>query len=190
MVGNLSFFNIICNYLVLNSRSMKRIGLLSDTHSYLDDRILEYLSECDEIWHAGDIGNVETAQKLTGTKPLRAVCGNIDGTELRHDFPERQSFCCEGVRVLIIHIGGYPGHYTPEARKEIISSNPKLFISGHSHILKVIYDPKYQLLHINPGAAGIQGFHQIRTLIRFTIDKELIKDLEVIELGRKGVISM
>jgi len=169
---------------------MKRIGLLSDTHGYLDDRILTYLRECDEIWHAGDIGNVETAQKLSVLKPLRAVSGNIDGTELRHDFPLKLRFWCEEVEVLIIHIGGYPGHYAPETRKEISSSTPKLFISGHSHILKVIYDEKYQLLHINPGAAGIQGFHQIRTLIRFTIDKALIKDLEVIELGRKGIISM
>jgi len=169
---------------------MIRIGLLSDTHGYLDERILTYLEECDEIWHAGDIGNFETAQQLSVLKPLRAVSGNIDGTELRQDYPLRLRFKCEEVEVLIIHIGGYPGHYTTEALREIISSTPKLFISGHSHILKVIYDPKYQLLHINPGAAGIQGFHQIRTLIRFTIDKELIKDLEVIELGRKGVISM
>jgi len=169
---------------------MKRIGLLSDTHGYLDERMLTYLGECDEIWHAGDIGNLETAQRLSALKPLKAVCGNIDGTELRQDFPVKQRFWCEQVEVLIIHIGGYPGHYTPEARKEISTSAPKLFISGHSHILKVIYDPKHQLLHINPGAAGIQGFHQIRTLIRFTIDNELIKDLEVIELGQKRIISM
>ena len=169
---------------------MKRIGLLSDTHGYLDERILAYLGECDEIWHAGDIGNLLIAQKLSGIKPFRAVCGNIDGTDLRQDYPLRLRFRCEEVEVLIIHIGGYPGHYTPEARKEISSAVPKLFISGHSHILKVIYDEKYQLLHINPGAAGIQGFHQIRTLIRFTIDKEIIKDLEVVELGQKGIISM
>ena len=169
---------------------MIRIGLLSDTHGYLDERILTYLGECDEIWHAGDIGNLETAQQLSVLKPLRAVSGNIDGTELRQDYPLTLRFRCEEVEVLIIHIGGYPGHYTPEARKEIGSSTPKLFISGHSHILKVIYDQKYQLLHINPGAAGIQGFHQIRTLIRFTIDRQMIKDLEVIELGRKGIISM
>ena len=169
---------------------MKRIGLLSDTHGYLDDRILSYLSECDEIWHAGDIGNAETAQKLSALKPLKAVSGNIDGSDLRSEYPLRQRFVCEEVDVLMVHIGGYPGHYSPEIRNEIISSSPKLFISGHSHILKVIYDKKYQLLHINPGAAGIQGFHQIRTLIRFSIDKAVIKDLEVIELGRAGIISM
>lgn len=169
---------------------MLRIGLLSDTHGYLDDRILAYLSECDEIWHAGDIGNIEIAQKLSVLKPLRAVSGNIDGTDLRQEYPLHLRFVCEEVDVLMIHIGGYPGHYSSETRKEINSSIPKLFISGHSHILKVIYDNKYKLLHINPGAAGIQGFHQIRTLIRFSIDKDIIKDLEVIELGQKGIISM
>jgi len=189
-IDNLFSVFVIIQSLYLNLQDMKRIGLLSDTHGYLDERILTYMGDCDEIWHAGDIGNLETAKKLSGLKPLRAVSGNIDGTDLRHDYPVKLRFRCEQVEVLIIHIGGYPGHYTTEARKEIISLTPKLFISGHSHILKVIYDPKYQLLHINPGAAGIQGFHQIRTLIRFTIDKELIKDLEVIELGRKGIISM
>lgn len=169
---------------------MKRIGLLSDTHGYLDDRILAYLSECDEIWHAGDIGNIEIAQKLSGLKPLRAISGNIDGIDLRQEFPLHLRFVCEDVNVLMIHIGGYPGHYSSEARKEINSSTPKLFISGHSHILKVIYDNKFKLLHINPGAAGIQGFHQIRTIIRFSIDKDIIKDIEVIELGQKGIISM
>lgn len=169
---------------------MLKIGLLSDTHGYLDDRIIAYLTECDEIWHAGDIGNVKTAQQLSALKPLKAVSGNIDGSGIRQEYPIRQRFSCEEVDVLMIHTGGYPGHYSTEARQAINTSAPKLFISGHSHILKVIYDSKYQLLHINPGAAGLQGFHQIRTLVRFTIDKELIKDLEVIELGRKGIISM
>ena len=169
---------------------MRRIGLLSDTHGYLDDRIMEYLGSCDEIWHAGDIGNVETAQKLSLLKPFRAVSGNIDGTDLRQEYPLRLRFFCEQVEVLMVHIGGYPGHYSPEIRTEISLSAPKLFISGHSHILKVIYDKKYNVLHINPGAAGLQGFHQIRTLIRFSIDGEIIKDLEVIELGAKGIISM
>ena len=169
---------------------MKRIGLLSDTHGYLDERILAYLSECDEIWHAGDIGNDKTAQILSELKPFRAVSGNIDGADLRQKFPLKLRFVCEEVKVLMVHIGGYPGHYAAEVRKEISSFPPKLFISGHSHILKVIYDQKYQLLHINPGAAGIQGFHQVRTLIRFTLDKTDIRGLEVIELGRKGIISM
>jgi len=169
---------------------MRRIGLISDTHGYLDERILTFLGECDEIWHAGDIGNIETSQRLSALKPFRAVAGNIDGTELRMEYPLNLQFECEEVSVLMVHIGGYPGHYAPEVRKSIIASSPKLFISGHSHILKVIYDPKYQLLHINPGAAGIQGFHQVRTLIRFSIDKAVIKDLEVIELGQKGLITM
>ena len=169
---------------------MRRIGLLSDTHGYLDDRIIVYLNECDEIWHAGDIGNIEIAQKLAALRPLRAVSGNIDGTDLRQDYPLQLRFNCEEVDVLMVHIGGYPGHYSPEAHKEINLIAPKIFISGHSHILKVIFDKKYQLLHINPGAAGIQGFHQVRTLIRFTIDKAVVKDLEVIELGQKGIISM
>lgn len=169
---------------------MKRIGLLSDTHGYLDERILALLNECDEIWHAGDIGNWETARKLAEIKPFKAVSGNIDGADLRQEYPLLLRFFCEQVEVLIIHIGGYPGRYTPEASKEIRLATPKLFISGHSHILKVIFDQKYQLLHINPGAAGIQGFHQVRTLIRFTIDKDIMKDLEVIELGQKGIISM
>jgi len=164
---------------------MTRIGLLSDTHGYLDDRILAFLGECDEIWHAGDIGNTETAQKLSSLKPFKAVSGNIDGTDLRREYPSRLRFLCEQVVVLMVHIGGYPGHYSPDVRSEFNSFSPKLFISGHSHILKVIYDNKHNLLHINPGAAGIQGFHQIRTLVRFSIDKEVIKDLEVIELSQK-----
>lgn len=169
---------------------MKRIGLLSDTHGYLDERILTYLLECDEIWHAGDIGNLETAHKLAMVKPVKAVSGNIDGADIRREFPVKLRFFCEEVEVFMIHIGGYPGHYTAEVTREISSAAPKLLISGHSHILKVIYDPTYQLLYINPGAAGIQGFHQIRTLIRFTVDKAVIKDLEVIELGTRGIISM
>jgi len=169
---------------------MKRIGLLSDTHGYLDDRILTFLGECDEIWHAGDIGNSHTALQLSEKRPLTAVSGNIDGNDLRLEYPVRQRFCCEAVDVLIVHIGGYPGHYSPEILKEMKTDPPKLFIAGHSHILKVIFDQKYNVLHINPGAAGIQGFHQMRTLIRFTIDQTIIRDLEVIELGRKGIIPM
>ena len=169
---------------------MRRIGLLSDTHGYLDDRIHSFLKDCDEIWHAGDIGNAETAQILSDLKPFIAVSGNIDSPVFHKSYPLIQRFSCEETDVLMIHIGGYPGHYTPVARKDLVASTPKLFISGHSHILKVIYDQKFQLLHINPGAAGIQGFHLIRTLVRFTIDKSVIKDLEVIELGRKGIIKM
>lgn len=169
---------------------MKRIGLLSDTHGYLDDRILHYLSECDEIWHAGDIGNIGTAQSLSNLKPLKAVYGNADGNPLRVEFPKNMRFKCEGLDVWITHIGGYPKHYPQEIRKELTINPPKLFISGHSHILRVIYDHKFGLLNINPGAAGIQGFHQVRTLIRFSIDADQVRELEVIELGQRGIISI
>jgi uncharacterized protein len=168
---------------------MKRIGLLSDTHGYLDERILLLLKECDEIWHAGDIGNIETANTLAALKPFRAVCGNIDGNDLKYVYPIHQRFVCEEVDVWITHIGGYPKHYPAPIQSALRINPPKLFISGHSHILKVIYDDKFGMLFINPGAAGIQGFHQVRTLVRFTIDSDKISDLEVIELGQRGVIT-
>ena len=166
--------------------SMKRIGLLSDTHGYWDERFAKYFGECDEIWHAGDIGTIELARRLAAIKPLRAVCGNVDGGELRREFPTVLRWQCEGVSVLMKHIGGYPGHYDASIRGQLFINPPKLFISGHSHILKVIYDRTLHLLHVNPGAAGIQGWHKKRTIIRFTIDGPDIKDLEVIELGEKG----
>ena len=166
---------------------MKRIGLLSDTHGYWDDRYVKYFSECDEICHAGDIGTMELADRLAAIKPLRAVYGNIDGGDLRRQFSEKYRFRCEEVEVLIKHIGGYPGHYDASIRGSLFARPPKLFISGHSHILKVLYDQTLQCLHINPGAAGISGFHKVRTLVRFTIDGSEIKDLEVIELGREHI---
>jgi len=162
---------------------MKRIGLLSDTHGYWDSKYVKYFSECDEIWHAGDIGTVEVAQKLAAIKPLRAVYGNIDGGDLRKMFGEKYRFKCEEVEVLMKHIGGYPGHYDASIRGSLFARSPQLFISGHSHILKVLYDKTLQCLHINPGAAGMSGFHKVRTLVRFTIDGKEIKDLEVIELA-------
>lgn len=162
---------------------MKRIGLLSDTHGYWDDRYEKYFSECDEIWHAGDIGSYELAERLSALKPFRAVYGNIDGGDVRLQFTEKYRFRCEEVDVLIKHIGGYPGHYDPSIRGTLFVRPPQLFISGHSHILKVMYDKALNMLHINPGAAGIYGFHKQRTLVRFTIDKAEIKDLEVIELN-------
>lgn len=162
---------------------MKRIGLLSDTHGHWDDRYEKYFSECDEIWHAGDIGNMEVADRLAQIKPLRAVYGNIDSGNVRIKFSEKYRFQCEDVDVLIKHIGGYPGNYDSSIRGSIFARPPKLFISGHSHILRVMYDKTLNLLHINPGAAGIYGFHKTRTLVRFTIDGAEIKDLEVIELG-------
>jgi len=163
---------------------MPRIGLLSDTHGFINPRILEFFSSCDEIWHAGDIGNLETADKLASLKPLRAVYGNIDGTELRVSYPENQVFVCEGIKVLMTHIGGYPGRYEKEARQLIESEKPGLFITGHSHILKVMFDKKYNLLHMNPGAAGNSGFHHLITCLRFVIDGKDIRDLEVFEKQR------
>jgi hypothetical protein len=164
---------------------MKKILLLSDTHGYLDDRILKYASEADEVWHAGDIGTLQVSDALKEIKPLKAVYGNIDGGGIRKEFPLNNRFRCEKVDVWITHIGGYPGRYSPAVKEEIKANPPKIFISGHSHILKVMNDKKLGLLHMNPGAAGKQGFHQMRTMLRFKIDGEEIKDLEVIELGKK-----
>lgn len=161
---------------------MKRIGLLSDTHGYWDERYLRYFENCDEIWHAGDIGSDEVADRLEAFRPLRAVYGNIDGRDMRLRFPEISRFSLEGADVLIKHIGGYPGKYDPSVRRLLQTQPPALFVSGHSHILKVKYDPRLKLLHINPGAAGKYGFQQIRTLVRFCIAEGNFTDLEVIEL--------
>lgn len=165
---------------------MTRILLLSDTHGHMDDRILEYASQADEIWHAGDIGTLEVTDALAALKPLRAVYGNIDGHKLRQEFPLDQRFYCEKVKVWITHIGGYPGRYEKRVREGILENRPQLFICGHSHILKVMFDKKHNVLHMNPGAAGKQGFHQVRTMLRFVVEGSDIKDLEVVELGRRG----
>jgi putative phosphoesterase len=165
--------------------SMHRIGLLSDTHSSIHPRVFEFFKNCDEIWHAGDIGSTDVAEKLSQFKFLRAIYGNIDGTTLRDSFPEIQIFTVESVKVLMIHIGGYPGHYPPGIRNLLVSEKPKIFICGHSHILKVIYDDKYRVLHINPGAAGNSGLHKTITMVRFVIDGDQIKDLEVLDIPRK-----
>lgn len=162
---------------------MKRIGLLSDTHSHWDDRYKAYFSECDEVWHAGDIGSLDIAQRLRDIAPLRAVCGNIDGGDLRRIYPLHLRFRCEEADVLMTHIGGYPGRYDRSILPLLRKDPPQLFISGHSHILKVQYDPTLGLLHINPGAAGLQGWQKVRTLIRFTVDGARFTDLEVIELA-------
>lgn len=162
---------------------MKKIGLLSDTHGFLDDKVFEHFKNCDEVWHAGDIGTVEVADRLAAFKPLRAVYGNIDGDKLRVMFKQHERWMCEGVDVWMTHIGGYPGKYAREVKPEIFMHPPKLFISGHSHILKVMYDKKLSTLHINPGAEGKYGFHNVRTLVRFEIDGTDIRNLEVIEIG-------
>lgn len=165
---------------------MKKILLMSDTHGYLDDKILKYVNQADEVWHAGDIGDLSVTDKLKEIKPLKAVYGNIDGQKARAEFPLHNRFLCEGLDVWITHIGGYPGKYNPALRKELEQNPPGLFICGHSHILKVIFDKKNNFLHMNPGAAGIYGFHQVRTMLRFTVDGGKITNLEIIELGVKS----
>lgn len=162
---------------------MKRIGLLSDTHGYWDERYLKHFESCDEIWHAGDIGSLEVAERLEAFRPLRAVYGNIDGQDIRLRFPEVNRFTLEGADVLIKHIGGYPDKYDPSIKNVLLTHPPRLFISGHSHILKVKYDKTLRMLHLNPGAAGKYGFHTVRTLMRFTINDGNFFDLEVIELA-------
>ncbi len=163
---------------------MQRILLLSDTHGYLDDRIIAHAKDADQVWHAGDIGNLKVTDTLLEIKPLKAVYGNIDGATARSQFLENERFMCEEVDVWITHIGGYPGRYDLRIRDEIRANPPKLFISGHSHILKVMPDKKLNLLHMNPGAIGTHGFHKVRTMLRFKIDGERIFDLEVIEIPR------
>jgi putative phosphoesterase len=164
---------------------LKRILLLSDTHGYLDEKILKYLNHVDEVWHAGDIGTLNVANNLSELKPLRAVYGNIDGPEIREKFKEDLNFFCEGLKICITHIGGYPGKYNSKAKKIIEKHNPKIFICGHSHILKVIFDKKTGLLHMNPGACGVYGFHRIRTMLKFNIDNDKIENLQIIELAKK-----
>ncbi len=167
---------------------MRKILLLSDTHGYMDDVICRYAEQADEIWHAGDIGSIKVVDTLTNIKPLKAVYGNIDGTVVRTVCPESQHFICENKKVWITHIGGYPPNYTPGLKKMLQEIKPDIFICGHSHILKVIFDNKLNLLHINPGAAGQHGFHNVRTMVRFAIDGSDIKNMDVIELGKRGVI--
>lgn len=167
---------------------MKRIGLLSDTHGVLDPSIFKYFEEVDEIWHAGDVGVGNILEDLDDFRPLRAVFGNIDNLKIRNNYPEDLIFTLEGVDVFITHIGGYPGRYNRRARMLIDEHHPKLFICGHSHILKVMPDKKRNLLHINPGACGQHGFHHMRTIIRFSMEHGNIFDLEVIELGKRGAL--
>ena len=164
---------------------MKKILLLSDTHGHIDDRILYYSSQANEVWHAGDIGSLSVTDELEALKPVRGVHGNIDDHVIQKEFPENNRFMCEGVDVWITHIGGYPNRYNIRVRDEIRNNPPKLFICGHSHILKVMHDKKSGLLHMNPGACGKHGFHQVRTMLRFVIDGEKISDLEVVELGKR-----
>ncbi|MEQ1744752.1 MAG: metallophosphoesterase family protein [Saprospiraceae bacterium] len=167
---------------------MKTIGLLSDTHSFLDERIFEHFAACDEVWHAGDFGSMAVVERLQAFKPLRGVFGNIDGAAIRAEMPLDLRFLCENVPVYMTHIGGYPGRYTPRVRNILLTDPPRngLFICGHSHILKAMPDKQLGFLHLNPGACGNEGWHQVKTLMRFTLDAGGIGDLEVIELGKRG----
>lgn len=164
---------------------MTKIGLLSDTHGFLDDRVFTYFADCDEVWHAGDFGTLEVADRLRAFKPLRGVYGNIDGAQIRAEMPLDLRFQCDGVPVFMTHIGGYPGRYNPRVRLILTAEPPQngLFICGHSHILKAMPDKKLGFLHLNPGACGNEGWHQVKTLMRFVLDAGAIRDLQVIELG-------
>lgn len=164
---------------------MKQILLISDTHSHLDPALIKHIEAADEVWHAGDIGNTEVTDNIKKIKPLRAVYGNIDDAGARKEFSKNLIFECEGVKVFITHICGQPTNYLKEVKDILVSEKPKLFICGHSHILKVMYQQKYELLHMNPGACGIHGFHQMKTALRFVIDQGEIKDLAIIELGNR-----
>ena len=163
-----------------------RIGLLSDTHGWLDPAVFDYFAECDEVWHAGDIGTMDVLEQLEAFRPVRAVYGNIDDAQIRTATVENQIFTLEGLSVVMTHIGGYPGRYNARVRELLDTHQPDLYICGHSHILKVMPDRKRQLLHINPGACGRHGFHKMRTLVRFAIRGEKVTDLEVVELGKRG----
>jgi putative phosphoesterase len=164
---------------------MKRIALLSDTHNYIDERIIAHCEPCDEIWHTGDVGTAKISDALEQVKPFRCVYGNIDGQDIRSKYPETLRFKCEEVDVLMRHIGGRPEKYVAEVKTIMQTNPPKIFICGHSHILLVKFVKEYNCLHLNPGAAGISGFHQMRTMLRFTIDGKDIRDLEVVELGKR-----
>ncbi|MBS1606088.1 MAG: metallophosphoesterase family protein [Bacteroidetes bacterium] len=165
---------------------MLKIGLISDTHHYLDPAILRHFESCDEIWHAGDFGSIAIANELKAFRPLRGVYGNIDGQDVRSVYPETLRWQSEGIKVYMTHIGGYPPKYNPTVKPGLLADPPQLFICGHSHILKIMYDEKIKCLHINPGAAGRQGWHTIRTIVRLTIDGSNMKDCEVIELGPRA----
>ena len=165
-----------------------KIALLSDTHSHIEEAMFKHIRTCDEVWHAGDIGSFEVTDRLAAERPLRAVYGNIDDKLISREFPKHQIFMCEGVKVWITHIGGYPPKYTKQLKKHLDEIKPQLFICGHSHILKVISDPARQLLHMNPGAMGNHGFHQIKTMLTFHINEGQIHDVNAIEFGKRGTI--
>lgn len=167
-----------------------KIGLLSDTHGYLDPKVFHYFSDCDELWHAGDIGSLEVLDQLEQFKPLRAVWGNIDGKEIQGRCPEHQEFSCEGLKVWMTHIGGKPPRYSKGILPRLKELQPDIFVCGHSHILRVLSDaPRNNLLYLNPGAAGQQGFHRMRTLLRFEVNKGKVNNMQVVELGKRGALK-
>jgi putative phosphoesterase len=165
---------------------MKQVGIISDTHGFLDKSVFHHFKDCDEVWHAGDFGSQVIAEELKSFKPTKGVFGNIDDQSIRSLYPEQLVFTCEEVKVMMRHIGGAPPRYNPATKKELLEQQPGLFICGHSHILKIMYDEKIGCLHINPGAAGNQGWHKVRTIVRLVIDGKEMKDCEVIELGKRG----
>ncbi len=169
---------------------MKKIGLISDTHGYIDDQIIKLFENCDEIWHAGDIGVIEVANRLEAYKEFRAVHGNIDGIDIRSQYPEKLVFYTEKMKILMTHIGGYPPDYTQKIKKLLLNVKPDIFICGHSHITRINKDRILEVLHINPGAAGHHGFHKVRTVVRFTIDEKKIIDLQIVELGKRGKLQV
>ncbi len=165
------------------------IGLLSDTHGFLDERVYGHFGDCDQIWHAGDVGDVVIFNKLAAFKPLQAVYGNVDGREVRSGWPEDARFTCEGLRVWMTHIGGYPPRYNPQVLRVLRADPPDIFVCGHTHILRVMADPKLNnLLYLNPGAAGHHGFHKVRTLLKFEINSGKVQHMRVIELGKRGAL--
>lgn len=168
---------------------MKKIGVLSDTHGWLNPKVFEFFKDCDEIWHTGDIGSTDVAQLLSSFKRLRAVYGNIDGQEIRLSYPKTQIFNIEGLKVVMTHIGGYPNHYERGIKELLLLERPDIFISGHSHILKIMNDKELGLLHINPGAAGKHGFHQMVTMVRFMISDSKICNMELYECSRKYILT-
>lgn len=171
-------------------KPLLKIGLISDTHSHLDEKVFESFADVDEIWHAGDIGDIQLAKNLAAFKPFTAVYGNIDGREIRQDYPYHLVMEKEGFKILMVHIGGYPGQYEPRARKLIEEHRPQIFICGHSHILRVVKDEKYNnMMVMNPGAAGIEGFHKVKTLLRFTLDNGKITHMDAVELGKRGKLT-
>jgi uncharacterized protein len=165
---------------------MLRIGLMSDTHSFLDKRLFEYFKDVDEIWHAGDIGSPDVADALAAFKPFKAVYGNIDSADIRHRYPEHLHFTTEGVRVWMTHIGGYPSRYPARIKSVLAQGNTDLFICGHSHILKIMRDSQHNLIHINPGACGNEGFHKMKTVVRFNIEDGHLANMDIVELGLRG----